>query len=538
MSNINVNNITPLTGVTGTVSVSGSLFVSGSITANGNIVLGDATTDSVSFGAEVSSSIIPDSTNQYNLGSSAKEWKNVYIDGIGYIDTLTSDNITNVNTTHVTASGNTSSSATVSAEHLYSIDDAVITDTLTVGTITNVSTTHVTASGNLKVAGTIVSTGNINSAALITAEHLTSTEDATVQDTLTVGTIANVNTTNVTASGNISSSGTVTANAFIGTLTGTSTGLTGTPTIIVGNVTASNISASGTISATSMISTLTGTSTGLAGTPNIIVGNVTASNVSASGTVTANSLVGTLTGTSTGLAGTPNITVATATITNGNITTGSIDWVSSSLIPHADDTYDLGSSTKEWKDLYVDGTANIDIVTADTITNVNTTNVTASGNISSSATITGLSGSFNHILGSDRTYSNSPITVQDSITFQSHITSSDNITAGSLTLDADIKSAASTDVAFYILNGKRGEIRSQLQAGVAVDTGWTLELRNTSIAANSLIIANVIGGAGGIVTGSILTANTVGASTASFNFFNAGAPIVDNAGFTASFAVL
>ena len=78
MSNINVNSITPLSGVTGTVSVSGSLLVSGSITANGNIILGDSTADSVSLGAEVSSSIIPDANNTYNLGSSAKKWSEVH----------------------------------------------------------------------------------------------------------------------------------------------------------------------------------------------------------------------------------------------------------------------------------------------------------------------------------------------------------------------------------------------------------------------------------------------------------------------------
>ena len=44
--------------------------------------------------------------------------------------------------------------------------------------------------------------------------------------------------------------------------------------------------------------------------------------------------------------------------------------------------------------------------------------LTVHGNISSSGTVTGLSGSFSHILG------NSPITVQDQITFQSSITSS------------------------------------------------------------------------------------------------------------------
>ena len=37
-----------------------------------------------------------------------------------------------------------------------------------------------------------------------------------------------------------------------------------------------------------------------------------------------------------------------------------VSTVSSSLIPHNDDTYDLGSSLVKWKDLYIDGTANID----------------------------------------------------------------------------------------------------------------------------------------------------------------------------------
>tara|TARA_R110002049_G_scaffold240797_1_gene414627 strand:- start:475 stop:975 length:501 start_codon:yes stop_codon:yes gene_type:complete len=109
---------------------------------------------------------------------------------------------------------------------------------------------------------------------------------------------------------------------------------------------------------------------------------------------------------------------------------------------------------------------------------------------------------------------------------------------GHLTLDQDIQSAAALDATHYIINGKRGEIRSQLGTSCAVDTGFTMELRNTSIVANSLVIATIIGGEGAIVTGSVLTANTVGTSTASLNFFNTGGAIVDNAIFTASFAVL
>tara|TARA_B100000963_G_C22111768_1_gene445211 strand:- start:98 stop:526 length:429 start_codon:yes stop_codon:yes gene_type:complete len=108
----------------------------------------------------------------------------------------------------------------------------------------------------------------------------------------------------------------------------------------------------------------------------------------------------------------------------------------------------------------------------------------------------------------------------------------------SCVIPGPIQSAAATDAAFYILNGTRGEVRSQTQGSIAADTGFTLELRNTSVAADSLIVANVIGGNGGIVSGSVVTANVIGANTASLNFYNTGAAIVDNATFTASFAIL
>jgi len=40
--------------------------------------------------------------------------------------------------------------------------------------------------------------------------------------------------------------------------------------------------------------------------------------------------------------------------------------ISSSLTPNNDDAFDLGSASQEWKDLYIDGTANIDTLSADT----------------------------------------------------------------------------------------------------------------------------------------------------------------------------
>ena len=63
-----------------------------------------------------------------------------------------------------------------------------------------------------------------------------------------------------------------------------------------------------------------------------------------------------------------------------NADTGSFGVISSSLLPDADDNHSLGSSTKEWKDLYIDGTAYID--TLDLGTNLSATKIGANTNIS------------------------------------------------------------------------------------------------------------------------------------------------------------
>jgi hypothetical protein len=66
--------------------------------------------------------------------------------------------------------------------------------------------------------------------------------------------------------------------------------------------------------------------------------------------------------------------------------------VASNIIPSADNTYDLGASGSEWKDLYIDGTANIDTGSIDTA-NVGTLavsgNSTMTGNLTVNGSITG-----------------------------------------------------------------------------------------------------------------------------------------------------
>jgi hypothetical protein len=75
--------------ISGNLDVGGNLVVTGTTTLNGGtLTLGDAATDNVVFGADVNSSIIPNTDDTYDLGSTGQRWKDAYVDGIAYIDAI------------------------------------------------------------------------------------------------------------------------------------------------------------------------------------------------------------------------------------------------------------------------------------------------------------------------------------------------------------------------------------------------------------------------------------------------------------------
>jgi len=65
-----------------TLSVTGNSTLSGNLTVQGNTTIGNAATDTVTFIADVSSNIIPSSTNTYTLGNSSNYWSNAYMQSI------------------------------------------------------------------------------------------------------------------------------------------------------------------------------------------------------------------------------------------------------------------------------------------------------------------------------------------------------------------------------------------------------------------------------------------------------------------------
>jgi hypothetical protein len=76
---------------TGNATIGGNLTVTGNATISGNLTFGDADTDSINLAAEIDSHIVPNTDDTYDLGTSTKEWRNLYIDGTANIDSLIAD---------------------------------------------------------------------------------------------------------------------------------------------------------------------------------------------------------------------------------------------------------------------------------------------------------------------------------------------------------------------------------------------------------------------------------------------------------------
>jgi hypothetical protein len=81
--------------VYGDISSSGNIHAVGNITfeggSSGTIELGSDAGDNVVLKADVSSSIIPNNDDTWDLGKSTQQWKDIYIDGTAYVDTLSVD---------------------------------------------------------------------------------------------------------------------------------------------------------------------------------------------------------------------------------------------------------------------------------------------------------------------------------------------------------------------------------------------------------------------------------------------------------------
>ncbi len=191
--------------VSGNLGVGGNLTVTGTTTFNGGtLTLGDADTDNIVFGGEVDSNIIPDDDDTYDLGSSSKEWQDLFIDGTANIDSLVADtadinggtidgaviggaSAAAITGTAITGTSFVIGSADISEAELETIDGitagtvavskAVVVDSnKDIGSFRNITLTGELDAGSLDVSGDVDVDGTLETDALsINGTAVTST---------------------------------------------------------------------------------------------------------------------------------------------------------------------------------------------------------------------------------------------------------------------------------------------------------------------------------------------------------------------------
>lgn len=115
----------------------GSASIDGDIIIGGNLTVGNADLDVVKFLAEVSSSIVPDVNNAFDLGSGSKYWKDLYVSGTAYIGTVQATTI--------------------------NLDSITVLEDLTVQGNTNLGNA---LTDNVIISGSVINTGSISSTSI------------------------------------------------------------------------------------------------------------------------------------------------------------------------------------------------------------------------------------------------------------------------------------------------------------------------------------------------------------------------------------
>ena len=292
-----------------------------------------------------------------------------------------------------------------------------------VGTSSNVTTSTVTGNitaGNISVNNALTVTGNANVGNIgttrvlatdsITGQSITSNNTLVVAGNASAGNLSVsgiiTSTGNLTA-GNISTAGilNVTGNANTANLR-----VTGNANVTV-TVNAGNVVSTGVVSATGNITTaanLTVTANADIGNINvtdqiIASGNLSAANISTAGRLTVSGIsnVGVLNA-SGNIAATGNVSVSENLTVAKNANIGNLrllGTVGSALLPSANVTYDLGSPTQRWKDIYL---ANSTIYIGNTVLSSTEDAFSVSGNISAGNNIS----VSNNISGANLTVTN------------------------------------------------------------------------------------------------------------------------------------
>ena len=371
--------------------------------------------------------------------------------------------------------------------------------------------------GNLSTAGTLNVTGNANvgnlgTTAIVATGNIT-TGNVTITDS-TITATSNVSGGNLTTGGIVSATGNITgsniiSNADVSTATVSATGNISTT---LGNITAGG---NANITGTANVGNLT-TGGDINGTGGSSTANVQYLTVRGTANITSDATVGNLIS-----GGTANVT---GNITGGNlVTSGAANIgnliisgvVQGNLIPSENVTYDLGNSTRAWRDLWLSGESiklGTQTITSNaagvTLSNsINTTNITASNLISTltltaSGAITGANVTANNLSNTQVAFADgSKIVGSSSFIFTSTTgTLSANLFTGTLTTNAqpNITSVGTltdltvTNVANANINGYSATVSASAQSNITSVGTLTGLVSSGNIQSNANILTDNI----------------------------------------------
>ena len=93
---LNITGTTNLGGdlnISGNIIQTGSIDLTGNVTLGGNIFIGNQTSDLVVFQGEISSSILPEVNNAFDLGAPTQAWRDLYVSGTANVGILNAGTI-------------------------------------------------------------------------------------------------------------------------------------------------------------------------------------------------------------------------------------------------------------------------------------------------------------------------------------------------------------------------------------------------------------------------------------------------------------
>jgi len=198
------------------------------------------------------------------------------------------------------------------------------------------------------------------------------------------------------------------------------------------------------------------------------------------------------------------------TITIGDAATDNVVFgadVDSHIIPDDDDTYDLGSASQEWRDLYIDGTAHIDTLDVDA-------NATVAGTLGVTGVLTGSSLDISGDIDVDGTTNLDAVDIDGAVQLDATLTVGANDQGYDVILYGDTASANmtwDTSADDLIFNGA---------AGLVVPDGQ-LTLGSTAVTSTAAEL-NLLDGVSGLVQADLTKLAAVDSTAAELNIVDGG----------------